>query len=63
MTEYVVSCPPFESASQRETEQALKILSQCKKVIVTVKTFGTANKENENIVHEAERLGIEVEYV
>ena len=63
MTDYLVSCDPFECATQKETQEALKILKGCERVIVTTNRFGFANSENARIIEEAERLGLPVEYM
>ena len=63
MTDYVVCCPAFECATQKEGEKAMELLRQCEKVIVTTPLFGTTNRENEKMILEAGKIGLKVEYV
>lgn len=54
----VISEKAFEPISETQTDNALSIMSGCRKVLCTLKEFGTINKRNKILLDKAKQMNI-----
>lgn len=54
----VIAEEAFEPVSESSYQKALDRMKKCKEVICCIEEFGTMNRGNERLMHEAEKLGI-----
>ena len=58
----VIATEAFEPVSKETLQEAKDILRNCKKLICCRKSFGSFEKENEELLNWAQENGIEVEF-
>ena len=58
----MIATEAFEPVSKETLQEAKDILRNCKKLICCRKSFGSFEKENEELLNWAQENGIEVEF-
>lgn len=54
----VIEAAPFEEINQEQYERAVEVLQTCESFVCCLPEFGTMNQKNEELVKEAQRLGL-----
>ena len=62
LSDWVISEKAFEEISDAQYEKALALMKKCRKVIVSVSSFGPMNRKNQLLVEEAQKMGLHIDF-